>query len=302
MRPKCPRLTIGPGDAGQAGLRKGFMHLNFHFTQVQILWTLTFAAHLVLLVVLLGRDRVKQFPWFTTAITLVALRLVSSRLLYGRLPEITLGGIFIVLALISAIAGLMVLVELARRAFRGAHRNAWIVCGIVLLALGAGVLAMWGVWPPVKTLKPDSLIGALGLMQLLAQKGGTLVDVETVALGLLIVALGSRFGAGWRSHTQQIMIGLSTASITQLGVQIIWQIIAKHTQPKSMDEYQHVLNLKDRLVNGNSAIYLLVTIWWIVCLWIDEPGTGAAAEDGATAPAALPAAGARENTEGTPEA
>lgn len=268
------------------------MHLNFHFTQVQILWTLTFAAHLVLLVVLLGRDRVKQFPWFTAAITLVALRLVSSRLLYGRLPEITLGGVFIVLALISAIAGLMVLVELARRAFGRASSRAWIAGGIVLLAVGAGVLATWGPWPPMKTLKPDSILGTLGLLQLLAQKGGLLVDVETIALGFLIVAMGSRFGAGWRSHTQQIMIGLSTASITQLGVQVIWQIIAKHTQPKSMDEYQHVLNLKDKLVNGNSAIYLLVTIWWIVCLWIDEPGAGtsAAVDDGAVP--ALPANGA----------
>lgn len=270
------------------------MHLNFHFTQVQTLWTLTFAAHLVLLVVLLGRDRVKQFPWFTAAITLVALRLVSSRLLYGRLPEITLGAVFIVLAVISAFAGLMVLVELARRAFRGAHRNAWIAWGIVLLALGAGVLAMWGVWPPVKTLKPDSLLGALGLLQLLAQKGGLLVDAETVALGFLIVALGSRFGAGWRSHTQQIIIGLSTASITQLGVQIIWQIIAKHTQPKSMDEYQHILGLKDKLVNGNSAIYLLVTIWFIVCLWIDEPGSKAPAVEGAVTEPALPAASAQD--------
>ena len=24
--------------------------------------------------------------------------------------------------------------------------------------------------------------------------------------------------------------------------------------------------------NANSVVYLLVTIWWIACLWIDEPG------------------------------
>ena len=42
------------------------MHFNFAFTAVQVLWTLTFAAHLVLLVVLLGRDRTRRFPWFTT--------------------------------------------------------------------------------------------------------------------------------------------------------------------------------------------------------------------------------------------
>lgn len=278
------------------------MHLNFHFTQVQILWTLTFAAHLVLLVVLLGRDRIKRFPWFTAAITLVALRLVSSRLLYGRLPELALGGTFIVLALISALVGLLVLVELARHAFRGAHRNAWIAWGIALLALGSCVLAFWGPWPPSKTLKPDSLLGTLGLLQLLAQKGSMLVDVETVGLELLIVTMGSHFGAGWRSHTQQIMIGLSTASITQLGVQIIWQIIAKHTQPKSMDEYQRVLGLKDKLVNGNSAIYLIVAIWWIFCLWIDEPGAASPAADSETTVPTLPATDAHNDVQGAPEA
>jgi hypothetical protein len=248
------------------------MHLNFAFNQVQILWTLTFAAHLVLLVVLLGRDRAGRFPWFTTAIALVALRLVSSRLLYGRLPELTLGAVFIVLADLSAIAGLMVLVEVARRAFARADRKAWALATFVLLGLGASVLAAWGQWPQLKQVIPNSPLALLGLMQLIAQKTGLLVDVLTILLGLLVVAFGRRFGAGWRSHAQQIIIGLSTASIAQLGVQVVWQIIAKHSVPKSMDDYQRLMGLKDKLVNANSAIYLAAAIWWIVCLWIDEQG------------------------------
>lgn len=260
------------------------MHLNFHFTPVQILWTLTFAAHLVLLVVLLGRDRVARFKWFTVAIALVSLRLVASRLLYGRLPEITLGSIFIVLADISMIAGLLVLVELARNAFGKVGHRAWAVWTAALLAVGATVLATWGPWPALKTLKLDNLLGILGVLQLVAQKGGMLVDVETVLLGVVIVAFGRRYGAGWRSHTQQIMIGLSTASIAQLGVQIIWQVIAKHSAPKSMSEYQHIVGIKDKLINANSAIYLAVTIWWIVCLWIDEPGTAAPAIEASEPP------------------
>ena len=269
------------------------MHLNFHFTPVQILWTLTFAAHLVLLVVLLGRDRVSRFKWFTVAIALVSLRLVASRLLYGRLPEITLGAIFIVLAVISMFAGLLVLVELARNAFSKVGYRAWAVWTAALLAVGATVLATWGPWPALKTLKLDKLLGILGVLQLVAQKGGMLVDVDTVALGVVIVAFGRRYGAGWRSHTQRIMIGLSTASICQLGVQIIWQVIAKHSVPKSMDEYQHIVGIKDKLINGNSAIYLVVTIWWIVCLWMDEPGTAAPAID---APEAGPQAEAETST------
>jgi len=56
------------------------MHLNFGFTTVQVLWTLTFAAVLVLLVVLLGRDRARRFPWFTVTIVLMGLRLLASRI------------------------------------------------------------------------------------------------------------------------------------------------------------------------------------------------------------------------------
>ncbi len=249
------------------------MHLNFNFNAVQVLWTLTFAAHLVVLVVLLGRDRVRRFPWFTTAIALVALRLVASRLLYGRLPQITLGGIFIVLADVSAVVALLVLVEMARRAFSGAERKSWALWCIVVFVIGAAVLAVWGIWPSLKSLAPSNTLATLGLLQLLAQKLGLLVDVMTIELGLLVVAFGRRYGAGWRTHTQQIVVGLSTVSIAQLAVQGIWQLIAKSAAPHSMAEYERTVGLRDKLVNGNSAVYLAATLWWIVCLWIDEPGS-----------------------------
>lgn len=252
------------------------MHLNFHFTAVQILWTLTFAAHLVLLVVLLGRDRMSRFPWFTAAISLVALRLLASRLLYGRLPELTMGGIFIVLADVSAVVGLLVILELARRAFSRAGRNAWLAGSLVLLAIGSAVLATWGVWPALKTITPNTPIAVLSLLQLIAQKAGILVDVFTIALGLLVFLFGRRYGAGLKSHTQQILIGLSTASIAQLADQIIWQLIAKTAVPHSMDEYQRTIGLRDKLVNADSAVYLAVAIWWIVCLWINESPSGRA--------------------------
>lgn len=252
------------------------MHLNFAFTAVQVLWTLTFAAHLVLLVVLLGRDRARRFPWFTTAIVLVALRLVSSRLLYGRLPAMTMSAVFIVLADLSAVAGLMVVVELSRSAFARTERRTWIVATLVLLALGAGVLAGWGPWPAWKAMKLDSVLAVLGFMQLVAQKASLLVDVLTVALGLLVVLFGRRYGAGWRSHVQQIVIGLSTASLAQLAVQITWQIIARTAAPHSMAEYERIVGLREKLFNANSAVYVVVLVWWIVFLWLDEPGAAPA--------------------------
>ena len=69
------------------------------------MWTLTFASLLVLLVVLMGRDRMRRFPWFTAVIVLVALRLLTNRLLHDNLPQLTMGAIAIVLADISALSG-----------------------------------------------------------------------------------------------------------------------------------------------------------------------------------------------------
>lgn len=262
------------------------MHLNFAFSAVQILWTLTFAALLVLLVVLLGRERTSRFPLFTTSITLTALSLLTARLLYGRLPQLTMAGVSIVLADLSSIVSLLVLVELARRAFGRATRAAWIAGTAALLAAGAVVLATWGQWPSLKTLTPNTPIAALGLLQLIAEKLGLLGNVLAVCLGLLVVLLGARFGAGWRSHVQRIVIGLSVASLAQAGVQVIWQIIAQHTTPHSLEEYQRVMGMKEKLINANSTVYILVAVWWILCLWTDEPGNSPAAAEAAPAPPA----------------
>jgi hypothetical protein len=259
------------------------MHPHFAFTTVEVLWTLTFAAQLVLLVVLLGRERAQRFPWFTASIVLVGLRVLSARVLYTRLPPLTFNAILITIEDLGAIVGLLVLVELARKGFRGAKRVAWIVGLLVLLAVGAAVLKYWGPWPAWKTLTANSKIAVLLFMQLVAQKGELLIGVLTIELGVLMALFGRRYGAGWRSHTQRILIGLSTAAISQLAVQAIWEIIAIHTTPKSQQDYERILGVRDKMSNANSAVYIAVLVWWIACLWMDEPGGGSASPDGAAA-------------------
>jgi hypothetical protein len=275
------------------------MHFDFHFTAISVLWTLTFAALLVLLVVLMGRDRARRFPWFTTSIVLVALRLLTNRLLHDKLPPLTMGAIAISLADIAAVVGLLVLIEMARRAFKNASTRAWVGWTLGLLAIGGVVVWKWGPWPQLKTIAFDTTIARLQFMQLLAVKAGLLVGVLSVALGLLVVTFGHRYGAGWHSHVQRIMIGLSTASIAQFGAQGIWEMIARHTTPHSRDEYEHVMALQGKLLNTNSAIYVIVLIWWIVCLWIDQPGAAVASDSDLKAPAReyLDADGVQENPE-----
>lgn len=254
------------------------MHSHFPFSAGDILWTITFAAHLVLLVVLLGRDRMARFPWFTTGVVIMALRILTIRLLVKRLPELTMDTVIIVMADIGALVGLLVVVEIARRAFGGVKRSTWVASALALMVLGGVVLKFWGPWPTWSTLTARSTMSTLRLLQLMAQKTSLLVDIETIAVGLLIVLLGSRFRAGWKSHVQQIAIGLSTASIAQLLVQGIWQSVVSSAikNPaiaQSMADRTRIMGLGEKLSNTNSTIYIAILIWWIVCLWRDEPGT-----------------------------
>ena len=250
------------------------MHFHFPFSAAAILWTLTFAAHLVLLVVLIGRERIARFPWFTASIALIALRFLVLKLMMGRLPQIAFAAIIIVMLVVTAFVSLMVVVEMARRAFSTARRSSWLTGALGLMVLGAVVLWFWGKWPPFKTVESYPV---LQLLEFIAQKAGLLADVETVGIGLLIAALGYRCGAGWRSHVQRIVIGLSTASLAQIVVELVWQAITRSAVVHGITEYNRVLQLRDRLFDANSAVYILVLIWWIVVLWKNEPGTGAIA-------------------------
>lgn len=248
------------------------MHFHFDFSANEILWTLTFAGLLVLLVVLLGRDRARRFPWFTASIVMMTLLELASHLLLGRMSPLVSSQIFLVMSDIASIVSLLLVVEIARRAFTGAKRNAWIAATLIMLALVAVVLVEWGPWPSRKTLFAASTLAAMRFMQLFAQKADLAADLFFVQLGVLVVLFGRRFHAGWRSHTQQIVIGLSTVSISQLVVRLVWQHIAMHTTIHSQAEYQKVMTLQGRIYHANNAIYLAALVWWIVWLWFDEPG------------------------------
>jgi hypothetical protein len=172
---------------------------------------------------------------------------------------------------LSAIAGVLVLVEMARIAFARVRRTTWLAGALAVFLPGLILLVWWGPWPARQTLAAGSFLADLRLMQLGAQKLDMLVDILSVELGLLVILLGRRFGAGWHSHVQRIVIGLSTASAAQLAVQTIFQYIARTSVPHTQAEYDHLIGLRDKMFNANGAIYAAVLIWWIVCLWMDEP-------------------------------
>jgi hypothetical protein len=247
------------------------MHLHYPLTVTQILWTLTFAAQLVLLVVLLGRERARRFPLFTAFIALYALRLLSEEMLTGRLAIPILRVVFISLAVLSALLGLLVLMELSRRAFAGIKRPFRLRWTFAVVLLAAVVLKFWGPWPAAADLAVNVPLGILRLFQFLAQKTDLLTDLLTIQIGLLIVLFGRRFHAGWRTHPQAIAIGLSMVAISWVSIQAVWQVIARTVHPNSRLEYERLLAMGDKLVNANKVIYIIALLWWILFLWLDEP-------------------------------
>ncbi len=265
------------------------MHFNFDFSAREILWTLTFAALLVLLVVLMGRDRVRRFPWFTASIALMGLLMLATQVLLDKMSRIMGTVTFLTMSDLDVVVTLLVLVELARHAFRGLSKKSWIIGTLAMLAVAATPVALWGPWPAWKTLSATSELATIRLMDLTVDKGTLFTGVLSIELGLLVTLFGRRFGAGWRSHTQRIVIGLSTASLAQTILRGTMEAIGKHTQIHSQAEYNRVMDLRDKLIHGNNVIFLCVMIWWIASLWVDEPGTAAAGEVPAQA---TPVAGA----------
>jgi hypothetical protein len=211
------------------------------------------------------------------------------------MPPNTFNQIFLSLSDLAAVVSIGVIVEIARRAFSGAGRIARIATVVIVLAIAGVITAKWGPWPAWKTLMAGSELSALRLMQLFAQKADLLADTLTIQLGLLVVLFGRRYGAGFRSHTQQIAVGLSTASTGQLLVRFIWQQIAVHTTIHTQADYSHVMGLEEKFYNANNIVYLAALVWWIVWLWFDEPGAttaGTSAEIPADSQAPSPEAGA----------
>jgi hypothetical protein len=51
-----------------------------------------------------------------------------------------------------------------------------------------------------------------------------------------------------------------------------------HTHINTQSEYERVIGVRDKLIHANNVVFLCVVVWWIACLWIDEPGTTSAAE------------------------
>jgi len=248
-----------------------------HWNVEQILWALVLAGHLVLLVVLLGRDRIHRFPWFTAAICVSTVHLIADHLLHGKLTTIAFYWQSYTAVLLDTILGILVLIELARRVFSSCRKGiilnfkGWLGWTLVTGGLAVGAVWLWGPWPEWTALTAEPQQTPLLLTVLAALKAQLLLAVLTVEIALLMRIFGKRFGSGWSSHEQQIALGLSTYSLGFLAVQGTTDTIKRNLHLTSREQYEHIVRLFSNLDNARFLLWFLVLAWWIVWLWRDDP-------------------------------
>ena len=251
-----------------------------HWNIEQILWALVLATHLVLLIVLMGRDRMSRFPWFSVAIALSTVHLIADHLLHGKLTTVAFYWQSYVGVLLDSILGLLVLIELTRRVFANCKASViltargWLGWTLVTVGVAAGGVWLWGPWPAWSALIADPKQTPLLLVVLSALKSQLFLALLTVEVGLLMRIFGRRFGSRFTSHTQQIMLGLSTYALGFLAVQSTTDIIKHTVHLTNRAEYERIVKLFANIDNARFALWFLVLIWWIVWLWRDEPGAG----------------------------
>lgn len=249
-----------------------------HWNIEQILWALVLAAHLVLLVVLLGRDRMSRFPWFSGAIALSTVHLIADHLLHGKLTTIAFYWQSYTGVLLDAIVGLMVLIELTRSVFANCKAGViliakgWLGWTLVTGGVAVGAVWLWGPWPEWRAITAEPKQTPLLLVVLAALKFQLFLAILTVEVGLLMRIFGRRFGSRFTSHAQQIMLGLSTYALGFLAVQSTTDIMKRTVHLTSRADYEHIVKLFNNMDNARFALWFVVLVWWIVWLWREEPG------------------------------
>ena len=258
-----------------------------HFTIEQTLWAILLAAHLTLLIVLMGRERAARFRWFTAYMALNTIILIANHMLHGKLTTVAFYWQSYSLLALTSIVGIFMLAELAKQIFSTGKSglivkpNAYLGWGCILFALSAAAVWAWGPWPTLQALQAEPTQLRLLIVILIGMKGQLGVMILTVLVAFVLRLFGKRFGADWRSHPQQIALGLSTSALAFLAVQGINDALSRTLHPKTREEYTRAVHLISRIENARTVIWTLAIVWITFWLWRDEPGAPAQTDSAA---------------------
>lgn len=225
------------------------MHLT---GAVLFFWAASLAAHVVLLVVLLGRRRAKTFPAFTT---FIAVNVLNAIILYQVRVHGSKHQYFVayfVFAVLDLLLQLSVTYELAAHIFR--PTGSWapdVRNGFLLLVLGSVAIAFALACvpsPPERT-----LLGKL------LDRGNLFSSALQCELFVGMIAFSSTAGLPWTTHVARIAQGLGFYSLVGLLTEAGHNILTRSTPDFVALTYVRM------------STYLVCATYWIVMLWLPAP-------------------------------
>lgn len=226
------------------------MHLSGFDVSV---WAASFIGHVVLLGVLIGRKRAKQFPVFSAFIAFNILRTCLLFYINSR-HRSQYFSLYWGLAAVDEVFGFAILYESAAIVFRptgawvrDARGALWIM---VILSLAVALL-LTSMATPV-TRAP---------MQVAILRGKFLAATLITELFVGVMAFSGHVGLAWRTHVARICQGLGLYS----GFCVIADIAVTYygVRPQS--------NLYHELSQARIFVYLVCLGYWIVVLWLQAP-------------------------------
>jgi hypothetical protein len=214
-------------------------------------WAAAFASTAVLLAVMLGRGRWRQFPVLAVWLIFVELRTITLFSLYIHGAFAWYAHIYWWALIPDFALQLAVAFEIARIVLR--PTGSWVRDARTqfLIAGGAGMVAaallVWWVSPPAQT--------ALRAWRI---RGNLFTSLVICELFVAVSLMANRLGLGWRSHVMGVGQGLTAWS----GIALL------NSSLQSYLGHGTVFRLLDDL-RGNS--FTLAMLWIAIQLWLPEP-------------------------------
>jgi len=220
----------------------------------RIYWAIGFTAHLVLLIVLVIRQRARYFPVFTLLIALNVLRTVELFFVQRYCTKSAYFHAYWSLAIVDIALQLGVIYEMASMVFR--PKGSWakdvrhcMCCWIMVSLLVAAGLASFPV--------PASRIWEHALMV----RGNIFSAALMSELFVGMIVLAARSGLPWKTHVARITQGLGVYSLAAVAIELARAYfgIAAGTV-----KYGELTRLR-------MTVYLICLVYWIVTLWQQAP-------------------------------
>lgn len=224
-------------------------------------WTAGFIGHVILLLVLYLRHRIKAFPIFTAFIAANILRTIALYLITHFGTKAAYFYTYWYLAILDVALQLGVVYELASGVFRPMGvwakdaRRGFLWLGS--LSLIVALVLTWLASPPTKL-----------WMQSVMIKGNLFSAALMSELFVGMIALSVTVGLPWRTHLTRIAQGLGVYSIIDVLIEGAHGYfgLGRDTQ------------VYERLSHARMAAYLACILFWIVMLWRDAPQPRALSE------------------------